>query len=169
MIDPAQFKLGMRRLAAGVSVVATIEEGVPHGFVATAVTSVAADPTPTLLVCVNRSVSCHDVIERSRVFCVNLLAEADIEIARRFSSPQDRHLRFAESRWRPLATGAPALHCAIASFDCVVTETVSVHSHSVFLGTVVDIALPDEGACPLLYAGGRFDALRSSGQAAVSA
>lgn len=169
MIDPAQFKLGMRRLAAGVSVITTMEDGRPHGFVATAVTSVAADPTPTLLVCVNRSVSCHDVIARSRTFCVNLLAEADVEIAQRFSSSEDRHLRFSECKWRPLATGAPALHCAIASFDCTVTGTVSVHSHSVFLGTVVDIALSDESACPLLYAGGRFDALRSSARAAVSA
>lgn len=169
MIDPVQFKLGMRRLAAGVSVITTVEDGKPQGFVATAVTSVAAEPTPTLLVCVNRSVSCHDVIGRSRSFCVNLLAESDVGIARLFSASEHRHRRFTECEWRPLATGAPALLGAIASFDCMVAETVSVHSHSVFLGTVVDIALSDACDGPLLYAGGRFDALRSSSQAAASA
>lgn len=169
MIDPVQFKLGMRRLAAGVSVITTIEEGIPHGFVATAVTSVAAEPAPTLLICVNRTVSCHDVIDRSGVFCVNLLAEPDVGIARLFSSSQHRHRRFSDCAWRPIATGAPALSAAIASFDCRVVQALAVHSHTVFLATVVDLALRDDGACPLLYADGRFAALRSATAAAACA
>jgi flavin reductase (DIM6/NTAB) family NADH-FMN oxidoreductase RutF len=36
-----------------------------------------------------------------------------------------------------------------------------VHSHTVFIATVVDVALRGERAKPLLYADGRFDALRS--------
>lgn len=163
MIEPFHFKQGMRRLAAGVSVITTIDEGQPHGFVATSVTSVAADPTPTLLVCVNRTVSCHDVIDRSRSFCVNLLAEPEVELARAFSSADRRHTRFSTHEWRPLSTGAPALVAALVSFDCVLTERVSVHSHSIFLATVVDIALPDDARHPLIYADGQFDALRSRG------
>ncbi|MET0313034.1 MAG: flavin reductase family protein [Hansschlegelia sp.] len=168
MIDPVQFKLGMRRLAAGVSVITTIEEGAPHGFAATAVTSVAAEPTPTLLICVNKSVSCHDAIGRSGLFCVNLLAESDAGIAQLFSASQHRHRRFSECAWTPLATGAPALSAAIASFDCAVIEAVEVHSHTVFIATVVDIALREDGAFPLLYAEGRFDALRSAAPAVCS-
>ncbi|MCS0502823.1 flavin reductase family protein [Ancylobacter mangrovi] len=161
MIDPAHFKHGMRRLAAGVSVITTCEDGQPHGFVATSVTSVAADPTPTLLVCVNRSVSCHDVIDKSGSFCVNLLAEPDLELAKAFSSGRDRHLRFSTHEWRPLSTGAPALASALASFDCVLTERVSVHTHTIFLGSVVDIVLPEGPLHPLIYAGGQFDTLGS--------
>lgn len=161
MIEPSHFKQGMRRLAAGVSVITTIDGGQPHGFVATSVTSVAADPTPTLLVCVNRKVSCHDVIDRSGSFCVNLLAEPELELAKAFSSAESRHARFSTHEWRPLSTGAPALVGALASFDCVLTDRVSVHSHSIFLGTVVDIALPEMPLHPLIYADGQFDALRS--------
>ncbi len=168
MIDPVQFKLGMRRLAAGVSVITTIEDGVPHGFAATAVTSVAAEPTPTLLICVNKGVSCHDAISRSGVFCVNLLAESDAGVAQLFSSSRDRERRFVECEWRPLATGAPALSAAIASFDCAVVEAMQVHSHTVFLANVVDVALREDGACPLLYVDGRFDALRSATPAACA-
>lgn len=169
MIDPKQFKLGMRRLASGVSVIATIEDGAPYGFAATAVTSVAAEPTPTLLICVNRTVSCHDVIGRAGVFCVNLLAETDAGIAELFSSPQHRERRFSACEWRTLATGSPALSAAIASFDCAIVEAVPVHSHTVFIANVVDIALREDGALPLLYADGRFDALRSALPVAVGA
>src|SRR3569833_655882 len=61
MIDHSEFKQGMRRLAAGVSVVTTMDGAQPHGFSATSVTSVSADPAPLLLVCVNKAVSCHDI------------------------------------------------------------------------------------------------------------
>ncbi|GLK69639.1 flavin reductase family protein [Hansschlegelia plantiphila] len=162
MIDPTEFKRGMRRLAAGVSVITTIEDGAPQGFAATAVTSVAAEPSPTLLICVNRAVSCHDAIGRSGVFCVNLLAEDDVEVARLFSASEHRLRRFTDCEWRTLGTGAPALTAAIASFDCAVAEAVAVHSHTVFIGTVVGLSLRDDAAWPLLYADGRFDALRSA-------
>lgn len=161
MIDPTDFKHGMRRLAAGVSVITTLESGQPHGFVATSVTSVAADPMPTLLVCVNRNVSCHDVIDASGSFCVNLLAEPELELAKAFSSSALRHTRFSTREWRPLKTGAPALVGALASFDCELAEKVSVHSHSIFLGRVVAIHLPEMPLHPLIYAGGQFDTLGS--------
>ncbi|WP_029352328.1 flavin reductase family protein [Bosea sp. 117] len=165
MVDPVQFKQGMRRLAAGVSVITTIDGEQPHGFVATSVTSVAADPTPTLLVCVNRNVSCHDLIDRTRSFCVNLLAEPEVELARAFSSTENRHLRFSTHEWRPLATGAPALVGALASFDCELTEKVSVHTHSIFLGKVIDLVLSEGPLHPLIYAGGQFDTLGSRSRA----
>jgi flavin reductase len=161
MIHSADFKRGMRRLVAGVSVITTAEQGTPHGFAATAVTSVSADPTPTLLICVNTNVTCHDAIMRTGIFCVNLLAEDDAETAKRFSSAEGRERRFADVEWRSLATGAPALVEAIASFDCMITNSIPVHSHTVFIATVVDVALRGERAKPLLYADGRFDALRS--------
>lgn len=162
MTDPSEFKRGMRRLASGVSVITTIEGGVPHGFAATAVTSVAAEPRPTLLICVNRQVSCHDVIGRAGVFCVNLLAEDDVDTARLFSASEHRHRRFVETAWRPLTTGAPALAGALASFDCAIAKAMPVESHTLFIATVVDMTTDGDEARPLLYAGGRFDALRSA-------
>ena len=44
MIDGALFKRGMRRLAAGVSIVTTMEQSVPQGLVATSVCSVCVEP-----------------------------------------------------------------------------------------------------------------------------
>ena len=84
----SDFKLGMRRLASGVSIVATSDEQGPKGFLATSVSSVALDPWPCLLVCVNKTTSSHDAFIRTQVFSVNVLAERQVDIARRFSSPE---------------------------------------------------------------------------------
>ncbi|MEP9380483.1 flavin reductase family protein [Aquabacter sp. CN5-332] len=159
MVQANDFRQAMRRLAAGVSIITTWEHGVPHGFVATAVSSVAAEPNPTLLICVNRSAHSHDVIHRTSIFCVNVLSDADVETAHRFSSPHLRESRFAEQAWATLATGAPALASALASFDCKVMAAMAVHSHTVFIGEVQHISVRESETAPLLYFNGRYEAL----------
>jgi flavin reductase len=159
--DSELFKQGMRRLAAGVSIITTFEDGEPHGFAATSVTSVSADPAPLLLVCVSRTVSCHDTIARAGRFCVNVLRETDIETARLFSSSADRHRRFDLCDWKTLSTGAPVLTNALANFDCIVHHAMEVQTHTVFFGKVEDIEILGEDIHPLLYVNGRFDGLRS--------
>lgn len=153
----------MRRLAAGVSIVTTWDGERPHGFAATSVNAVAAEPRPTLLVCVNRTASSHDVIERSGFFCVNLLRDDDAETAQRFSAAHLREARFEGREWLPMTTGAPALTCALASFDCRVAGTLQVHSHTIFLGEVADIRLSETPATPLLYFNGRYEMLGATG------
>ena len=89
--DRISFIDGMRRLAAGVTIVTT---GVsPHrfGLTATAVTSVSADP-PTLLACINRDSDSFGPIIRNGRFAVNLLGPGHQELAGRFGG------RFAEFR-----------------------------------------------------------------------
>jgi flavin reductase len=156
MIDGALFKSGMRRLAAGVSIVTTIEDEMPYGLVATSVSSVCAEPEPSLLVCVNRSASSHDVIHRAKVFCANVLSSGDIELAQRFSKPEFRTTRFEDCSWVPLVTGAPALPSALASFDCEITHVIPVHSHTIFVGAVRDLKLWQSEIDALLYIDGRY-------------
>jgi flavin reductase len=152
----------MRRLASGVSIVTTIEDGQPHGFTATSVTSVSADPVPLLLVCVSRSVTCHDTIVRAGKFCVNLLHERDIDTAKLFTSPENRHRRFERGGWDTLTTGAPVLRGALASFDCNVYCSMVVQTHTVLFGRVEDIRVEDGEVRPLLYIDGQFAELRSA-------
>lgn len=150
------FKLGMRRLAAGVSLVTTRDEqGYPHGMIATSVTSVCLTP-PSLLTCINKTASSHDALARAGIFCVNLLAEDADDIALRFSSSKFRDSRFAGDIWSKLETGAPSLDSAIASFDCRVSNSIEASSHTIFIGEVVAVRLPQQTTAPLLYLDGAF-------------
>jgi len=154
-MDHLLFKNGMRRLASGVSLITTERDGVRHGMACTSVTSVSAEP-PTVLVCINKNASSHDHIEASGIFCVNLLSSADRHIASAFSSSADRETRFRNGEWVPLATGAPALLTAEASFDCRVVEKISIHTHTIFVGAVVAAELSKSGMVPLVYHDGTY-------------
>jgi flavin reductase len=150
------FKLGMRRLAAGVSLITTRDgTGGRHGLIATSVTSVSLTP-PSLLTCINKSVSSYEALTRSGVFCVNLLPEGADDIAVRFSSSRFRDVRFTEGNWSELETGSPVLDDAIASFDCRITSAIDASSHTIFIGEVVGVRLPEQPTSPLLYLDGAF-------------
>ena len=153
-IETDIFKSGMRRLASGVSIITTLGEDGPRGLTATAVCSVSVEP-PTLLCCINRGSSAHDVIHASRVLAVNFLSAADQDLSGRFSGADTREARFTEGRWIKLATGAPILETALASFDCRILSVTDSATHSIFLAEVIEARLgPD--AAPLLYFGGGY-------------
>jgi len=155
--DPASYKQGMRRLASGVTVIATEHKSERFGLLSTGVASVSADP-PVLLACISRSASSHDPIAHSGRFCVNILPQGDEELAGRFGSSRVREGRFADRDWQPLATGAPALVGCLASFDCIVTRALAAETHTVFFGSVAEVRLWSETIDPLLYWDGCYRA-----------
>src|SRR5260221_14628000 len=116
-IDPELFKAGMRQLASGVTIIATRLGDQRRGLTATAVCSVSADP-PTLLCCVNRQSTPHDMIQAAGCFSINVLAVDDAELAARFAGGESGESRFETGSWGKLGAGAPILESALASFDC---------------------------------------------------
>jgi flavin reductase (DIM6/NTAB) family NADH-FMN oxidoreductase RutF len=159
------FKQGMRCLAAGVTIVTTLHDGLRNGLTATAVTSLSADP-PQILVCVNRAAAAHDPIHRGSLMCVNVLAHAHQPLAARFAGQRGVYGedRFGAGRWTTLVTGAPVLADALASFDCVVTERVQASTHTIFIGRVVGVRTRPK-ARPLVYASGTYARLESGARA----
>lgn len=160
-IDADAFKLGMRQLAAGVSVVTTRGLAGRTGLTATAVCSVSAEP-PQLLVCVHRDAEAYGVIRESELLCVNLLDQRHLELARCFAGMTGLRgeARFAEGEWTSLESGAPVLADALASFDCQVADALISGSHCILVGRVVAVAARPGGE-PLLYADGQFAGLGS--------
>jgi flavin reductase (DIM6/NTAB) family NADH-FMN oxidoreductase RutF len=164
-IAPEQFKEGMRRLAAGVTIITTAEDGTPSGLTATAVCSLSVEP-PQILVCVKRTAGAHDAIARSRRFCVNVLAHGHHNLAARFAGHDGvrGEARFRAGRWVSLKTGAPSLAGALASFDCVVSEQVAATTHTIFIGQVVAMSVRQK-AKPLLYASGGYASVQALARA----
>ncbi len=156
------FREAMSRLAAGVTLITTCgSEGQALGMLATAVSSVTADP-PTILVCINRTASIHRDLTASGVFRANFLAEDQYEVAECFASSKKRESRFQVGQWKTEPSGAPALIGAIASLDCKLTEMVDIGTHSVIFGQVVSINLGHDDSDPLIYYARNYCSLASS-------
>lgn len=146
------FKGAMRRLASGIALITSgTEEENYAGLVATAVTSLSMDP-PTLLICVNKSGSAHPVIEQCGAICVNLLSEDDRDLVDIFGSSARRDERFKVGAFEPTVSGPPRLATALAAIECKVVQTFSYHTHTLFLGEVMDVKFRErEQFQPLIY------------------
>ena len=154
----APFKLGMRALVGGVTVIATQDRsGVCVGLTATAVTSLSADP-PSLLVSVNRTSAMAEALTEDVAFSVNVLGEAQADVAQAFGG--QRGVRgagkFAFGAWHRSEHGVPLLDGARASFECAVARTMDWATHRVVIGLVRDVHFGAAGGKPLLYGDGRY-------------
>lgn len=149
------FKGAMRRLAATISLVTTIDDaGKPHGMAATAVSAVSMDP-PSLLICVNQQASMHDPLAEAERFCVNLLHRNQAEIVRVFSDPGQRDKRFDNGKWYAGHKGLPALTGAQASVFCTLDKLVPYGSHTICIG-LVEAVVSHAEVSPLLYSNASF-------------
>src|SRR5262249_21958855 len=110
------------------------------GLTATAVCSLALSP-PRILACINRQGHTLDLISKSRCMSVNLLAQDQEALARRFAvarSANDED-RFALGNWGERATGSPLLLEALAALDCRVAEIMPLDTHAIVIAVVEDI------------------------------
>jgi flavin reductase (DIM6/NTAB) family NADH-FMN oxidoreductase RutF len=153
--DTAAFKRTMRAFPTGVTIVTSLKEGEPRGLTLSSFTSVSADP-PMILICVNREARSYLYISTSRIFCVNVLSEAQRTLAEHFSG-KVRERQFEEIGYETIVTGAPVLRGTVGYFDCVVEEEHHAGTHSIFIGRVV--ACEARGGRPLGYYNGTYTQL----------
>ncbi len=156
----AAFLEQMRLVPGAVAVIAGAAEGDIGGLVATAWSSLCADP-PMLLACVNRSASSHDLIVRAGAFGLSLLSADHRDLVGRFAgknaaSGKDR---FDAGLWRMGPMGQPLLRAAAAVFECEITASHTYGTHSILIGRVGDMCRTADAEA-LLYLDGKFASAR---------
>jgi flavin reductase (DIM6/NTAB) family NADH-FMN oxidoreductase RutF len=153
-ISGEDFKLAMRRLAGGVSIISGAGPDGPLGVTATAVTSLTAEP-PSVLCCLNRSLE----LETAR-FAVNMLRTDHHDLAKRFAGMHGVRgsAKFEQGNWTILPSDVPALFDSLVTFDCRVDDIVEVGTHSIFVGLITEAHFGESGD-PLVYCNGTFAGL----------
>ena len=140
------FRNAMRHVAATVYAVTAIDNSKRYGILATAVSSLSFEP-PSVLVCVNRTASLHDPMERAERFCVNVLGLGNRDVAERFMLP--RPDRFDVGDWTD-ELGVPVLNSAQSSLICRTAHRQVFGTHTIFIGEVLGARHRDD-ATPLTY------------------
>lgn len=139
-----EFRNAMAQLGSAVSVITTDGPAGKFGFTASAVCSVTDQP-PTLLVCMNRNSFANAHFKQNGALCVNVLSGAHQALSGIFANASLRsEERFAYDRWQVMASGAPVLSSAVASFDCAIDNCHEVGSHTVFYCQVQAIRISEQ-------------------------
>jgi flavin reductase len=151
------FISAMRHVAATVTVVTTDGPAGRMGATVSAFTSLSADP-PSVLVCLKADSRIAEAVRNNGVFCVNILPEDAVEVAKTFAGAFDmeRPDRFHGVEVTPTDEG-PILPRATA-FACSLNHVVVHGSHAICIGNVAGIS--NAGEKPLSYLDGSFHIVR---------
>lgn len=146
--DLSAFKRAFRRHAAGVAVVTgRTAEGVPVGFTATSLASLAAVP-PLATFNMARISTAWPAVEHTDHVIIHLLGARNRALADRLSGPHDA--RFAGDHWAPGPHDLPLLTDVPAWMLGRIVERVRVADNAVVVVQIEDGGLGDEDAA-LLY------------------
>jgi flavin reductase (DIM6/NTAB) family NADH-FMN oxidoreductase RutF len=151
-------KLGMRRLASGVCVIAARINDESFAMTASSVTSVSDNPA-SLLVCINKLVSQQEYFSRQgSVFSVNILGAEHENISNLCAGREPGRDRFSLGAWLE-ADSLPYLADAQATFMCETDMLISYGTHQIVIAHIKGVLLGDAALNPLLYIDGGYGQL----------
>ena len=156
-VHVARFRRAAARFVTGVTVVSTRVGTTDHAMTANAFTSVSLDPV-LVLVCVEQEARFHDAIDAAGVWGVSVLDESARGVSQ-WLATRGRPLHGQLDRvahHRGEVTGVPLLDQSLATFECRTTAQYPGGDHSIVVGEVIGVELPDLPSRPLVYHRGSY-------------
>ena len=153
MSDQGDFRKAMRNYIYSVSILSNKNiDGEVNAITVSSVTSISMEP-PSLLVCINKSSRIHDTLIKNSDFCINLLNKNQQEISNICSTDSLYDQRFDHEKWNTQTI--PFLEEAQANIFCSIEDLVPYHTHTIFIGRVLN-AISNDKINTLSYVNGKY-------------
>jgi 4-hydroxyphenylacetate 3-hydroxylase, reductase component len=154
-LDIRALRTALGAFATGVTVVTC--RGADDGAIGLTVNSFNAlslDP-PLILWSLRLASPSLAAFDAARHFAINVLAEAQVDVSRRFASPVGQ--KFDEGPWHEGLHRVPVLGGCAAVFECELLSQQSAGDHRLYIGRV--LKMQSQPVAPLVYHGGHYHLL----------
>jgi 3-hydroxy-9,10-secoandrosta-1,3,5(10)-triene-9,17-dione monooxygenase reductase component len=147
----AHFRRVLGHVPTCVAVVTAVHDGVPAGLTVGSFTSVSFT--------VDRTARSWPSIQGAGAFCVNLLADDQLDLCRVFSSRETA--KFRGVPWRAAGSGAPIIEGVLAWVDCDVERVLGAGDHHLVIGRVRELDA-ERSVRPLVFFRGGYGSVESA-------
>jgi len=148
------FRDAMGRFASGVVIISTSTEEGHHAMTANAFMSGSLEP-PLVVVSVVNTARTHARIQRAGGFGISILAHDQHHASNHFAGrPSADHPPKFE-----MLEAVPVVEGAVMQLAATLCHSYPCGDHTLFVGEVRALHLPQPAAAPLLYHGGRYHRL----------
>ena len=152
LFDSRDLRRVLGTFVTGVTVVTTTDnEGRFHGVTANSFSSVSLDP-PLILWSQAVKTHSHPVFFKAERFAINILAEDQIELSKRFAKSSEE--KFSGIEVDIGAGGVPLLRDCSARLQCRVVSRVPGGDHTIYVGEVEAIDRAERK--PLAFGNGQY-------------
>lgn len=151
-IDARRFRTILGHFATGVVAVTAIdaETGRPAGLAANSFTSVSLEPA-LVSFCVAHTSTTWPRLRRAGRFCVNILAESQLEVCLRLAAKGGD--KFAGLEWTESPGGGPVIDGALAWLECSVEAEHAAGDHVIVVARVHHLDRHQDGEPLVFYRG----------------
>ena len=152
LMDARHLRNALGRFTTGVTIITCSDaQGAFVGLTANSFNSLSLDP-PLVLWSLREASPNLAAFLQAKGFAVNVLAEAQLDLARRFAAREED--RFAEGAWALGEHGAPVLAGCAAVFECRTASHQVAGDHRLFIGQV--LACTESPLPPLVFQAGHY-------------
>jgi flavin reductase (DIM6/NTAB) family NADH-FMN oxidoreductase RutF len=149
---PQDLRTALGRFATGVTLITCVDEyGSAVGLTANSFNALSLEP-PLVLWSLRLTSTSLAPFVAARHFAVNVLAESQVELSRRFATRIDN--KFAAGLWSAGQGRAPVLAGCAAVFECEAVSHQTAGDHMLFIGRV--LAASDTAVAPLVFQSGHY-------------
>ncbi len=139
MVDPEEFRKGLRAFTTGVAVITVKNETGLHAMTASSFAAVSIEPQ-LVLVSVATKARAHSLLAATDRFGVNLLQQAQSELAHYFAARRPGKWIEPDCHW---IDDVPLLKDTLGYFACKKWAQYPGGDHTIFVGQVMHIARSD--------------------------
>ncbi len=148
----AALRTALGRFATGVTIIGCRDaDGRPVGLTANSFSALSLQP-PLVLWSLRDVNPDRDAFLAATHFSVNVLAESQVELSRRFASTIDD--KFSEGVWSAGLGGVPVLAGCAAVFECETVSSQVAGDHVLFIGRVHTAT--ESAVAPLVFQSGHY-------------
>jgi len=155
-MDAREFRNAMGQFATGVVVISTEVDGQSHAMTANAFMSGSLEP-PLILVSVAHTARMHARIIASKRFAVSVLGEHQQDVSNYFAGKSGDAAPPAFERLDDL----PVIAGAVEQVATDLQHSYPCGDHTLFVGRVTRLHHCQPSTLPLIFQGGRYQALAS--------
>lgn len=150
-LEPEKLRHAMRAWTTGVAIVTSTYAGQQYGMTVNSFTSISLEP-PLVSVTLKRLTHTHDLVVKSGMFAVTILAAEQKELSDRFAGKFPNVTdRFDGVQTERLSSAdAPVFKNGMAYFHCRVVSSMPVGENTLFVAEVTAAHGEGEGN-PLVY------------------
>jgi flavin reductase (DIM6/NTAB) family NADH-FMN oxidoreductase RutF len=150
MIDPEEFRKGLRAFSTGVAVITVKNETGLHCMTASSFAAVSVEPK-LVLFSIAETARAHPLLVQADRFGVNLLQASQAELAHYFAGRRPGRWIEPDYKW---VEGCPVLNGTLGYFACRKWAQYAGGDHSIFVGEALRIGRSE--APPLVCSRGTF-------------
>jgi len=151
-VSTLALRAALGRFATGVTIISCrAGDGSRVGLTANSFNALSLEP-PLILWSLRSASPTLDAFLAASHFAVNVLAENQVELSRRFASPTPD--KFVEGPWAEGLGGAPVLAGCAAVFECEQLSAQTAGDHVLFIGRVHRVS--EAPITPLVFQSGHY-------------